>query len=80
MESFKKLILGSVVLAGLLVGAGCSSDPPQMSAGDAANFNGKNAKPMTDEQRKAMTDFQQNFNKLHPPTGGPGVPPPGQSR
>jgi len=77
MQNLRKLMIASSAVAAVLLGGGCGSDPPQISAADAANFSGKNVKPMTEEQKKGMGDTVQNFNKLHPPHGGPGVPPAG---
>jgi hypothetical protein len=77
MSLARTLAVSAVVVSGVLSGAGCSSSDAQMSASDAANLNGKHAEPMSAAQQKAMGDFRDNFNKLHPPTGGPGVPPPG---
>lgn len=73
------LVLGAIVLASALMGVGCSSGEAPMSAADAANFNGKkDGGPPSEAKKKAMADFQANFQRLHPSNGAPGAPPPGK--
>lgn len=72
-------MLGVVVLASALMSAGCSSGESPMSATDAANFSGKkDVGPPSEAKKKAMADFQANFQRLHPSNGAPGAPPAGK--
>jgi hypothetical protein len=76
-----KTSLLAIVLAavGASVLVGCGSSEPSMSQSDMESFKGKPAGPMTAEKQKAISDFQAEFKKKHPSTGGPAVggPPPG---
>jgi hypothetical protein len=76
MKSLRTWIGLAAAIAGALAGAGCSSsNDPQMTPSDAANFSGKKGGPMSDTKKQAIADFQSNFKKLHPETAGPGGPP-----